>query len=162
MAEAECGTEDVRAASLASSRELKTDMTMLNVWGIKIAEPNPIDFVRQPVERGYSPLTTPTRIDEAAEGFERLMTTILEMASAYVKIKKMGEDIKKTTRRVNALEQNVVPRLRREVAFIRSTLEEREREDVFRMKRMKGDDTDPIAPGIQKENDPFVLEEHEK
>ncbi len=151
IAEAELGTERVRAAALSAGREVQTQMDVKNIWGIKVAEPAPVEFVRKPTERGYDPASTSARVDAAAGSFEKVMATILEMASSYVKIRKMGEEIKKTTRRVNALEQNVIPRLRGEVRFIRSTLEEREREDVFRMKRMKGDDVDQDKPGFQED-----------
>lgn len=137
MSEAEFGKARVLSAALAAYREIRTSMKVQNIWGIKVAEPEDIDFVRAPVDRGYDPATTPARIDDAALSFEKLMSTILEMAANYVKIKKMGEEIKKTTRRVNALEQTVIPKLVAEVRFIRSTLEEREREDVFRMKLIK-------------------------
>lgn len=143
LAEAENGTERVRAAALAAGRKVSTEMKLLNIWGIKIAEPSKVDFVRKATDRGYDPATTPAQVDSAALAFEKVMTIIVEMASSYLKIKKMGEEIKKTTRRVNALEQTVIPRLRSEVKFIRAALEEREREDVFRMKLMKGEDTEP-------------------
>lgn len=137
MAEAEFGNARVHSAALSAYREIRSKMKVENIWGIKVAEPEKIDFVRRPTARGYDPATTPARIDDAALSFEKLMSTILEMAANYVKIKKMGEEIKKTTRRVNALEQTVIPTLTSEVRFIRSTLEEREREDVFRMKLIK-------------------------
>lgn len=160
MSEAESGTERVRAAALAASRECSLDVKVQNIWGIKVAEPTGMAFERKPTERGYDPASTPSRIDEAARSFEKVMDTILEMAASYVKIRKMGEEIKKTTRRVNALEQNVIPRLRGEVRFIRAVLEEREREDVFRMKLMKGDDSDPETPGWQHEDDPIHIDSH--
>ncbi len=59
------------------------------------------------------------------------------MAATETKLKKIGEEIKKTTRRVNALEQVVVPRIRAEIRFIAAVLEQRAREDVFRLKRIK-------------------------
>ena len=145
LAEAEFGTSRVHSAALSAYREIRTGMKVQNIWGIRVAEPENIDFVRAPIDRGYDPSTTPARIDDAALSFEKLMSTILEMAANYVKIKKMGEEIKKTTRRVNALEQMVVPQLISEVRFIRSTLEEREREDVFRMKLIKASGADDEA-----------------
>jgi V/A-type H+-transporting ATPase subunit D len=38
---------------------------------------------------------------------------------------------------VNALEQITVPALREQVAYIRQTLDERAREDLFRLKKVK-------------------------
>ena len=49
----------------------------------------------------------------------------------------VGSEIKKTTRRINALTEVVLPNLQRQIRIIRFALEEREREDIFRMKRFK-------------------------
>ncbi|HET6947590.1 MAG TPA: V-type ATP synthase subunit D, partial [bacterium] len=62
---------------------------------------------------------------------------ILEVAATEIRLRKIGEEIKKTTRRVNALEQVVIPRLRGEIRFITAVLEQRAREDIFRLKRIK-------------------------
>jgi V/A-type H+-transporting ATPase subunit D len=40
-------------------------------------------------------------------------------------------------RRVNALEQRLLPALQSEVDYIRAVLDQREREDIFRLKRLK-------------------------
>ncbi|MEK6656288.1 MAG: V-type ATP synthase subunit D, partial [Nitrospirota bacterium] len=53
------------------------------------------------------------------------------------RLKILGEEIKKVTRRINALNEVIVPELKKQVRYIRTTLEEREREDLFRLKRLK-------------------------
>ena len=50
---------------------------------------------------------------------------------------KEGEEVQKTNRRVNALEQVFIPALGDQVRFIRMTLDERAREDLFRLKKVK-------------------------
>jgi V/A-type H+-transporting ATPase subunit D len=52
-------------------------------------------------------------------------------------MKRLGREIQKTTRRINALEVMLVPRLGNEIRYIRGSLEEREREDNFRLRRIK-------------------------
>jgi V/A-type H+-transporting ATPase subunit D len=54
-----------------------------------------------------------------------------------VRLRKIGGEIQKTSRRVNALEQILIPSLRGEIHRILRALEERAREDVFRLKRLK-------------------------
>ncbi|KAF5043671.1 V-type ATP synthase subunit D [anaerobic digester metagenome] len=52
-------------------------------------------------------------------------------------MKKLLEEVEKTKRRVNALEFKVIPELQEAEAFIRLRLEEMERENTFRLKRVK-------------------------
>jgi V/A-type H+-transporting ATPase subunit D len=66
---------------------------------------------------------------------------ILRSVSVELRLKKLGTEIKKVTRRINALNEVIIPALTREVRQIRQALEEREREDLFRMKRFKSGGT---------------------
>jgi V/A-type H+-transporting ATPase subunit D len=74
---------------------------------------------------------------ESGDRFEQVVAAFLTVASTEITLRKIGEEIKKTTRRVNALEQVVIPRVRGEIRYIRDVLEQRAREDVFRLKRIK-------------------------
>ena len=53
------------------------------------------------------------------------------------RLRRMGAEVRKATRRINVLTESVLPRLRGRMRAVRLALEEREREDVFRMKRFK-------------------------
>jgi V/A-type H+-transporting ATPase subunit D len=89
-------------------------------------------------ERGYGIIGTSSRIDEAAESYERLVEQIIVSAEIESAMKKLLEDIEKTKRRVNALEFKVIPELRDAEKFIKLRLEEMEREETFRLKKIKG------------------------
>ena len=65
------------------------------------------------------------------------MDLILKVAPVERKLKRLADEIRKTSRRVNALEQRLLPRLAEQVQFIRTALDQREREDIFRLKRLK-------------------------
>lgn len=94
--------------------------------------------MRRPLlERGQNPVATSARTIDSASNFEEVLAAILAVGATEVKLRRIGEEIKKTTRRVNALEQVVIPRLVGETRYIASVLEQRAREDVFRLKRIK-------------------------
>jgi len=131
------GSEELRSAALASAKELILKMKEKKVWGVPVPEIEKSNGKRNILLRGYNPLSVTTRIDETADAFEILVDEILTIVPLEIKFKRIGEEIKKTTRRVNALEEKVIPQLKEEVNYIRRVLEEREREDKFRLKLLK-------------------------
>jgi V/A-type H+-transporting ATPase subunit D len=131
------GPEQVESAALASAKELTIDIKEKNIWGIKVPEVHVGRLTRSLFERGYSITGTSSRIDSTASEFESVVEQIIKMAPIEIKLKRLGQEIRKTSRRVNALEQVLIPSLVVQMRFIRDTLEERAREDVFRLKRLK-------------------------
>ena len=137
LAKALEGREALESAALPAARDILLDIDIRNVWGTKIPEVTLADVRRPMMERGQNPVATSARTIESTSNFEEMLGAILAVAATEIKLRKIGEEIKKTTRRVNALEQVVIPRLRGEIRFIASVLEQRAREDVFRLKRIK-------------------------
>ncbi len=131
------GAERLESAALAARREYLLKIEEKRVWGVKLPSIEGTEMRRSILERGYSPLSITSRIDLTAEAFENIVNLIVRMAPMEIKLKKLGNEIKKTTRRVNALEERLIPDLKAQVKFIRQVLEDREREDKFRLKRLK-------------------------
>ena len=86
-------------------------------------------------------LGTSTVIDETASAFEELVEAIIESAEIETTMKRLLDEIEKTKRRVNALEFKVIPELTEARDFIKMRLDEMEREELFRMKRIKARST---------------------
>ena len=137
LAKAVEGREVLEAAALADPRRLQVEIETRNVWGTRIPTITTDQVRRTILSRGQDPVAVTARIIESADDFEEVLGVLLEVASTEVTLRKIGEEIKKTTRRVNALEQVVIPRIRGEIRYIRDVLEQRAREDVFRLKRIK-------------------------
>ena len=131
------GQEAVMSAALVSRRAVTLDVTAKNFWGTKVYDMTSDYTVREAAERGYGAAATSARLEETAEGFEQAVEDILRLAPMDLKLRALAEDMRKTSRRVNALEQRLLPQLQEQVRMIQNALDQREREDIFRLKRLK-------------------------
>ncbi len=138
VAKAVDGTVALRSAGMATKSEIVVDMTGTRIMGVSVPVVTKGESpIRSSFTRGYSVTGVSSRVDETADKFERILDVIIEYADIETRLKRLGEEIQKTNRRVNALEQVTVPALREQVAYIRQTLDERAREDLFRLKKVK-------------------------
>jgi len=131
------GPEAVASVGLACRRPVALEVEKQNVWGTKVVNVKSDYTARTPAQRHYGTEETTARIDETAERFEQAVEHILQVAPVDLKLRALAEDMRKTSRRVNALEQRLLPRLSEQVRYIQNALDQREREDVFRLKRLK-------------------------
>ena len=131
------GREAVGSAALAARRAVEVELEEKNIWGIRVSEVAS-DYHAHPAggHRGTT-LGASARIEDAAERFQEVLEGLIKVAPLDRKMRRLAEEIRKTTRRVNALEQRLLPTLRGEVDYIRAVLDQREREDIFRLKRLK-------------------------
>jgi V/A-type H+-transporting ATPase subunit D len=138
IAEAVEGAMPIRSAAMALVKSPSIATGKKNVMGV-VVPTIAGESVKTPLlERGYGVIGTSPRIDEAANRYEALVETVIKAAEIETSMKKMLDEIEKTKRRVNALEFKVIPELERARDFIRLRLEEMERENVFRLKKIKG------------------------
>lgn len=86
----------------------------------------------------YSFLNTNAVIDETSSKFLNLINLLCEMAEIRNIVWRLSREVKKTQRRVNALEKIVIPESRDTIKFIEDTLEEKERDEIFIRKLVKG------------------------
>lgn len=85
----------------------------------------------------YNIYDTSIALDEATLKMAEAVKAIAELSSAETAVKKLAEAIAATKRRVNSLEYVVIPRMHATIRYIEMHLEEVEREDFFRLKRIK-------------------------
>jgi V/A-type H+-transporting ATPase subunit D len=137
LAEALDGPEAVRSAAFAAQGQLMLEVTGVNIMGVPVPFIERKSVARGPLDRGYSLPSVSSRIDATAEAFEGLLDLIIELADSEMRLRRLAEEIGRTSRRVNALENVLIPRLASQCDYIQMVLEEREREDLFRLKRVK-------------------------
>ena len=85
----------------------------------------------------YSALGTSASCDHCIAYFFELLKLLTDMASIRTIVWRLASEVKKTQRRVNALDKMVIPQTQETVKYIESVLEERERENVFVLKALK-------------------------
>ena len=131
------GNVAVTSAAFSLKEQPEINLESKNVMGVVVPKIESSGIQKPLQERGYGVIGTTSRIDEAAEAYEKLVEQIIISAEIESAMKKLLEDIEKTKRRVNALEFKVIPELMDAEKFIKLRLEEMERENTFRLKKIK-------------------------
>ena len=129
---------DLKVKSIAMAIRNIPNITVetRNIMGVKVPRIEHSEIKKALMSRGYS-IYTSAAIDEAAVSYEKVVEKILLAAEVETSMRKLLNEIEKTKRRVNALEFVVMPSLDKTKSFIQLRLEEMERENIFRMKRIK-------------------------
>jgi V/A-type H+-transporting ATPase subunit D len=118
-------------------REVELDVNMMDVWGVRAPEVlNRPTLVRSLAARGVAPGPGEAATHEAACQFELLLEQVLDAAPREYVLRRLGRELARTTRLVNTLERRIAVTLEGDLAAIRRTLAEREREEQLRVKRL--------------------------
>merc|ERR1711990_434892 len=72
----------------------------------------------------------------ARETHSETLEVMIKMASLQTSFVTLDEAIKSTSRRVNALEYVVIPKIEEIISYIKSEMDEMEREEFFRVKKV--------------------------
>ncbi|MDI3481531.1 MAG: V/A-type H+/Na+-transporting ATPase subunit [Tepidanaerobacteraceae bacterium] len=121
---------------VAKSIPQATEFTVLthSVMGVEIPE---IRYEKHDLEHYYSFYHTNTALDVALSKFHQVRYLIYELAEVEDSVYKLAVEIKRTQKRANALQNIQIPRYEARVKMISEVLEEKEREDFFRLKVLK-------------------------
>ena len=133
-------TGDAALASLgdAAAREIPVTVEERRVWGVPVHRVSAPRLRRAADARGAPPASWGLIAAEAATRHEEVLEVLLEIASRELYLERLGQEMQQTSRRMNALEQLVAPRLAAEARRVALALEERAREEAVRLKRFKG------------------------
>ena len=85
----------------------------------------------------YSFMNSFAVCDETVIKFTELLDKLSTAAGMRSIVWRLAREVRKTQRRVNALDKMVIPRSREIVKFIDSSLDERDRESLFSVKMLK-------------------------
>ncbi|KAJ3272500.1 H(+)-transporting V1 sector ATPase subunit D [Terramyces sp. JEL0728] len=78
------------------------------------------------------------QVQKCKDTYQKAVQVLIELASLQTAFVILDEVIKITNRRVNAIEHVIIPKIENTIAFITSELDEQDREEFFRLKKVQG------------------------
>merc|ERR1719197_114865 len=136
LAEVKYAAGDIKPAVIegVGSAQKKVEIRVDNIAGVKVPVFKAVDVGIEGAD--YTGLSKGgQQITKARETFAKAVDVLVQLASLQTSFVILDEAIKVTNRRVNALDSVVIPKITNTVAYIKSELDELEREEFFRLKR---------------------------
>jgi V/A-type H+-transporting ATPase subunit D len=127
------GALDIQRLSLGLAQDVSLDFSSERIMGVELPKLNDMKINYQ--WPGY--FDQSVELDNAIVKYRNLFPNLIKLAEKQLILNKLAEEIKKTKRRVNALEYLTIPRLKGIKKLITFRLEELERENFARLKVMK-------------------------
>jgi V/A-type H+-transporting ATPase subunit D len=126
----------LRVSNLASAVNIRAEIQLKTrrVMGVRLPVVD-TSFTEHPPY--YSPLGTSFWIDNSLEQFKEALQVMGRLAELKISIIRLAAEVRKTIRKVNALEKIAIPDLEQTVGFIQNRLEENERDMFVLMKLVK-------------------------
>ncbi|MEJ2148153.1 MAG: V-type ATP synthase subunit D [Chloroflexota bacterium] len=147
------GQEHMEWAALAVNKTVDVQLKFRGVMGVSLPL---IEARGKPPEMPYSLGDTTAALDEASAVFREVLDSVPRLSELATSVWRLAGELRKTQRRVNALEHIFIPEYEETIAFIESALEEREREETFRLKRLKTRAAQPaVGPAIREFQQPY-------
>lgn len=133
-AAATVGSKEIESAAKIPQTTFDLTASKRKVMGVSVLSMN-LENVRRSLTYGFSRPTI--LLDEAAEKFQQALLLAVKVAELENTLVNLVEEVKRTQRRINALEQFLIPRYSSTVSMISNILEERDREEFVRVKKVK-------------------------
>ena len=129
------GVNNVSDVAMSIPKQEEFQILYRSVMGVEI--PMVVYERDENKNPNYSFFRTNSALDNAVKTLENLKYLVYELAEIENAVYMISLEIKKTVKRANALEKIQIPRYEEAVKYISEVLEEKEREDFFRLKKVK-------------------------
>jgi len=131
------GTMTLESISDSTPAIMETDVNVRRIVDVKIPT-----LQIKTKEGGGSHLSygfgeTNATVDKAAKLIKNMLPNVCKAAEYENAIFSLAKELERTQKLINALEYVIIPQYQYSVAFIKATLEEREREEFVRLKKVK-------------------------
>jgi V/A-type H+-transporting ATPase subunit D len=125
------GPTEVRSQASSIKNRLELEVLPRSVMGVRYPY---IKVEKEPQIAGELDIT----LSEAAEKVLGILEDILQLAEFEARAERIADELGKTNRKVNALENTIIPRYKQVIKFIEDKLDEESLEELVRMKLIGG------------------------
>lgn len=129
------GTSTVDTVAESTPPIMRVDVTVRRVVDVKIPTLSVTEENTGLLPYGFA--DTNSSIDRGAKQIKELLPSICKAAEYENSIFSLAKALEKTQKLLNALENVIIPQYQQRIRFILATLEEREREEFAKLKKVK-------------------------
>ncbi|HEX2013879.1 MAG TPA: V-type ATP synthase subunit D [Nitrososphaera sp.] len=130
------GTMTLESISDSTPAIMETDVNVRRIVDVKIPTLS-IKTKEAGHQLSYGFNETNATVDKAAKLIKNMLPNVCKAAEYENAIFSLAKELERTQKLLNALEYVIIPQYQDAIAFIRATLEEREREEFVRLKKVK-------------------------
>ncbi|MCD6435781.1 MAG: V-type ATP synthase subunit D [Clostridiales bacterium] len=128
------GSSAVEEIAISIPKDEDIVVLSKSIMGVEIPV---LKYSNKPKEVSYGFFRTNAALDMAVAKMSELQLMIYELAEVENSVFRLAMEVKKTGKRANALDKIQIPKYRELTKYIEEVLEEKEREDFFRLKKVK-------------------------
>jgi len=128
------GITNIEDISMTIEEVLDYEIIFKSVMGVEVPK---IIFERKEIEPKYGFNRSNASTDEVMKEFNNVKYLTYELAQVENAVYRLALEVKKTQKRANALQNIQIPKFQEIVKSVTEVLEEKEREDFFRLKVVK-------------------------
>ncbi|OYT61373.1 MAG: V-type ATP synthase subunit D [Thermofilum sp. ex4484_15] len=134
LAEIESSSLNLEEIVLLRGEAYRLEAYVRNVMGVKVPSFKLSKVEEVKVSRNL--ISLPLYVAKLVKEGDRMLNALISLLSLELELRELALEIFKTRRRANALEYVISPELKKVIKEIEMTLEEREREDIYRLRRV--------------------------
>ena len=128
------GTKTVESVAESAPAVMEVDVNLKRVVDVKIPTLNVTEKETKTMPYGLA--DTNSSIDRAAKQIKEMLPKICKAAEYENSIFSLAKALEKTQKLLNALENVIIPQYQQRSKFILATLEERERDEFVKLKKV--------------------------
>ncbi|MES0490065.1 MAG: V-type ATP synthase subunit D [Leptospirales bacterium] len=129
--------DDLTSLSIIEKRDFYIDVEQKHIWGVNVPEIKEKPVVRSLEAREISPIVENGSSIAVTRQYEEVMEQVIKMASKETRLNRLGEMIRLDSRKINALGEIMIPSIQKRIKEMNRIFEEREKEDILRLKWFK-------------------------